>query len=90
MQIDAVSIEDYIAKIPEERQEVFKKIFDTINDNLPAGFNENISYGMVGWDVPLDLSRRISLHSRYSAAVYRFGFTKEFYCILSYGHVCKA
>jgi len=54
MQIPAVSIEDYISKIPEERQEIFKKMFDTINDNLPEGFKQGISYGMIGWDVPLE------------------------------------
>jgi uncharacterized protein YdhG (YjbR/CyaY superfamily) len=54
MQIPAVSIDDYISKIPEERQEIFKNIFDTINDNLPKGFTNNISYGMVGWAVPLE------------------------------------
>ncbi|MEY8759924.1 DUF1801 domain-containing protein [Chryseobacterium tongliaoense] len=54
MQIPAISIEDYISKIPEERQEIFKKLFDTVNDNLPKGFKENISYGMVGWGVPLE------------------------------------
>ncbi|AZA80578.1 hypothetical protein C1637_12935 [Chryseobacterium lactis] len=53
MQIQAVTIEDYISKIPEERQESFKKLFDTINDNLPKGFEENTSYGMIGWAVPL-------------------------------------
>jgi hypothetical protein len=54
MQIPAVSIEDYISKIPEERQEIFKKMFDTISDNLPEGFKQGISYGMIGWDVPLE------------------------------------
>lgn len=53
MQIQAVSIEDYISKIPEERQEAFKKLFDTIHSNLPDGFEENLSYGMLGWAVPL-------------------------------------
>lgn len=53
MQIQAVSIEDYISKIPEERQEGFRKLFDTISSNLPEGFEENPSYGMVGWAVPL-------------------------------------
>mgnify|MGYP004520332979 CR=1 FL=1 len=55
MQIQAVSIEDYISKIPEERQEVFRKIFDTINHHLPKGFTQNITYGMVGWGVPLEI-----------------------------------
>lgn len=53
MQIQSVSIEDYISKIPEERQEAFKKLFDTVNDNLPKGFEEATNYGMIGWVVPL-------------------------------------
>ena len=54
MQIPAVSVEDYISKIPEERQEIFKKMFDAINSNLPKGFKQGVSYGMVGWNVPLE------------------------------------
>lgn len=54
MQIPATSVEDYISQIPEERQGVFKKLFDTITENLPEGFNKGVSYGMVGWDVPLE------------------------------------
>jgi len=57
MQISSTSIEDYVSKLPEERQEVFKKLFDTINNNLPEGFEENISYGMIGWGVPLEKYR---------------------------------
>lgn len=54
MQIQSDSIDDYISKIPEERQEVFRKLFDTINDNLPEGFSQGSSYGMIGWGVPLE------------------------------------
>lgn len=54
MQILAVSIEDYLLKIPEERQEIFKKIFDTVTDHLPEGFSQSISSGMIGWGVPLE------------------------------------
>lgn len=54
MQISSTSIEDYVSKLPEERQEVFKKLFDTIKNHLPEGFEENISYGMIGWGVPLE------------------------------------
>lgn len=54
MQIPATSVEEYMSKIPEERQEVFKKLFDTITENLPKGFKKGVSYGMVGWDVPLE------------------------------------
>ena len=54
MQIQSVSIEDYISKIPEERQEAFKKLYNTVNDNLPKGFEEATNYGMLGWVVPLE------------------------------------
>lgn len=53
MQILSTSLEDYLSKIPEERQEPFKKLFDAINDNLPKGFEETSNYGMIGWVVPL-------------------------------------
>lgn len=53
MQILSDTIEDYISKIPEERQEAFKKLFDTIKVNLPEGFEDTFAYGMIGWVVPL-------------------------------------
>ena len=54
MQIPADSIEDYLSKVPEERNEAFKKLFETISKNLPKGFQTNLSYGMIGWSVPLE------------------------------------
>jgi len=55
MQIPATSVEDYISQIPEERQEAFKKLFDTIKENLPEGFKTDLSNGMIGWNVPLEI-----------------------------------
>ncbi|WP_294331815.1 DUF1801 domain-containing protein [uncultured Chryseobacterium sp.] len=54
MQIQSASVEDYISQIPEERQEIFRKIFETVNNNLPDGFSQGLSYGMIGWAVPLE------------------------------------
>ncbi|HOB23456.1 MAG TPA: DUF1801 domain-containing protein [Kaistella sp.] len=54
MQIPADSIEDYLSKVPEERKEAFTKLFETISENLPKGFQTNLSYGMIGWSVPLE------------------------------------
>jgi uncharacterized protein YdhG (YjbR/CyaY superfamily) len=53
MQIISNSLEDYLSKIPDERQEPFKKLYDVINNNLPEGFEEISNYGMLGWAVPL-------------------------------------
>lgn len=54
MQIPADSVEEYLFKIPEERQVAFRKLYNTIRENLPEGFEEACSYGMIGWDVPLE------------------------------------
>ena len=55
MQIKASSVEDYISKVPEERQEVIRGIRKQILDNLPEGFDERLSYGMIGYVVPHEL-----------------------------------
>ena len=52
MQYRATSPEDYIAQLPEERKEPIQKLRDVINKNLPKGFEETISYGMIGYVVP--------------------------------------
>jgi hypothetical protein len=45
-------VQAYIDTIPEERKEHFMRLFDAIRNNLPEGFEETISYGMIGWVVP--------------------------------------
>lgn len=52
MQYKADSPEDYIAQLPKERQEVISKIRQTILETLPEGFEEQMSYGMLGYVVP--------------------------------------
>ncbi|MDB4293215.1 DUF1801 domain-containing protein [Maribacter sp.] len=56
MQYKANSPEDYISQLPEERQPVVSEIRTIILDALPKGFEEQMSYGMLGYVVP---------HSRY-------------------------
>jgi uncharacterized protein YdhG (YjbR/CyaY superfamily) len=52
MNLRATSVTDYLSKVPEERQEAFNKLRDTIIANLPDGFSEELSYGMIGYVVP--------------------------------------
>jgi len=52
MQYSATSPEDYIKQLPEERKAPMQKLRETIISNLPEGFNEEISYGMIGYVVP--------------------------------------
>ncbi len=55
MRIDANSPEEYINKLPEDRKEAMVKLRQTILKNLPKGFSECISYGMIGYCVPHSL-----------------------------------
>ncbi|WP_339713475.1 DUF1801 domain-containing protein [uncultured Kriegella sp.] len=55
MQYKADSPKDYIAQLPQERRGVISKIRTTILENLPKGFEEQISYGMLGYVVPHDI-----------------------------------
>ena len=52
MKYDATSPQKYIDQLPEDRKEPFSKLRDTILNNLPDGFAEEISYGMIGYVIP--------------------------------------
>lgn len=43
---------EYLAAIPEERRAAFEKLRETIVENIPDGFEEGISYGMITYCVP--------------------------------------
>lgn len=55
MQSKATTVDQYLAEAPEERQEALQKLRTTILAHLPEGFEEAISYGMVGYVVPHSL-----------------------------------
>lgn len=48
----AKSPEQYIKEAPKERQQALQQLRKTIVDNLPKGFKEEMSYGMIGYVVP--------------------------------------
>lgn len=52
MPYKADSPEDYLTQIPEDRREAMTKLRNTIKNNLPKGFQEGITYGMIGYSVP--------------------------------------
>ena len=52
MQSKATTVDQYLAEVPHERQEAIKKLRSVILKNLPKGFKEVMSYGMMGYCVP--------------------------------------
>jgi hypothetical protein len=55
MQSTAKTVNDYLNELPEERKVAFLKLRERILNNLPKGFEEQMSYGMLGYVVPHDL-----------------------------------
>ena len=49
------TIQEYIDAIPEERKPYFLKLRETILQNIPNGFEEQLSYGMIGYLVPFSV-----------------------------------
>lgn len=45
----------YMEELPEERKAAMGQLRKTILDNLPTGFVEEMSYGMIGYVVPHSL-----------------------------------
>jgi len=51
----ATSIEEYINNLPEDRKQAITELRKVIQKNLPKGFSEEISYGMIGYVIPHSL-----------------------------------
>jgi len=54
----ATTVKEYIAELPPDRKKAMTQLRKVILENLPEGFEETMSYGMIGYVVP---------HSKYPA-----------------------
>ena len=52
MQSTVTTVDEYINSLPEERKDAMTKLRKIIKKNLPNGFEEVMSYGMIGFVVP--------------------------------------
>ena len=53
MNYNVSSVEEYLTIIPENRRHIIESLRSVILSNLPEGFSEQISYGMISYVVPL-------------------------------------
>jgi len=53
MRSEARTVETYLAELPEERRSAIERVRATILENLPAGFEEAMNWGMITYQVPL-------------------------------------
>ena len=55
MQSKAQTPDEYISQISDDKRDAMIILRQTILENLPAGFQEEISYGMIGYVVPFSI-----------------------------------
>ncbi len=55
MRIEANTVEEYLGKVPEERQPYMEKLRQTILDHLPDGYQEQMQYSMPSYVVPHEI-----------------------------------
>lgn len=55
MQSTAISPQEYLQTLPSDRREAMEKLQAVFLENLPDGFEERMSYGMIGYVVPLSI-----------------------------------
>lgn len=52
MRVEGATVDQIIANSPEDRREALNRLREVMLTNLPEGFKESISYGMMGYGVP--------------------------------------
>lgn len=55
MQSKATSIEEFVDELAADRKQAISALREVILKNIPAGFKETMSYGMIGYVVPHSL-----------------------------------
>lgn len=55
MRSEAKTIDEYINSLPEDRVGQITQVRKTILENLPVGYEETMNWGMICYQVPLDV-----------------------------------
>ena len=56
MSSKAATVADYLAELPPDRRAEIEVVRGLVNDALPTGYVEGMNWGMITWEVPLELS----------------------------------
>lgn len=55
MRSSATSVEAYLGELPDDRRQAMAAVRDVIVDHLPDGFVETMNWGMISYEVPLEV-----------------------------------
>ena len=49
----AATVAGYLRSLDPERRKILSAVRKVVNDNLPEGYAEGITYGVIAWSIPL-------------------------------------
>lgn len=55
MRSEAKTVGEYLESLPEDRRAAISAVRDVILANLPEGYEETINWGMIAYEVPLEV-----------------------------------
>ncbi len=55
MQSDAKTVKEDLKSLPEDRSDAISKVREVILKNLPKGYEETMNWGMISYEVPLEV-----------------------------------
>jgi len=55
MRSNASTVDEYLAELPEDRRKAIQAVRQVIRDNLPKGYEEVMNWGMITYQVPLEI-----------------------------------
>lgn len=55
MQSRAATVEEYLGELPDDRRAAVSAVRDVVNENLPEGYVETMDWGVIAWNVPLEI-----------------------------------
>ena len=79
----ASTVEQYLDALPPERREVVSTLRELVRRNLPTGYNETMSWGMISYGLPL--SRYRSTYNGQPLAYLSLAAQKNYYALYLMG-----
>ncbi len=55
MRSEATTVEEYLAELPDDRRAALEAVRTIILENLPDGYEEVMNWGMITYEVPLEI-----------------------------------
>ena len=89
MQSTATTSEQYLSELPEDRISGVTELRNVVVENLPKGFEETMSYGMITYVVPHSIyPNGYHCNPKQAFTFYQYCISKKTYIITSHGHLC--